>query len=75
MDGDDVPGVFIAMGPGIKRDARIMGLGMSVYDLAPTILHIYGLLPLPSMRGRILTEIFEEKQEIVKSTQEDSRRY
>ena len=59
-DGDDVPGLFIAMGPGIKHDVRIMGLGMSVYDLAPTILHIYALPPLPSMKGRILTEIFEE---------------
>jgi predicted AlkP superfamily phosphohydrolase/phosphomutase len=74
-DGDDVPGLFIAMGPGIKREVRIMGLGMSVYDLAPTILHIYGLSPLPSMKGRILTEIFEERKETATATQEGSTRH
>lgn len=58
-DGDDVPGVFIAMGPGIKKGVRVMGLPMSVYDIAPTILHIYGLPVTNQMRGRALTEIFE----------------
>ncbi len=59
MDGDDVPGIFVAMGPGIRRGVRITGLQMSVYDISPTILHIYGV-PLPSqMKGRVLTEIFE----------------
>ncbi len=58
-DGDEVPGVLVAMGPGIKKGARIMGLPMSVFDIAPTILHIYGI-PVPTqMRGRVLTEIFE----------------
>ncbi len=47
MDGDDVPGIFVAMGPGIRRGVRITGLRMSVYDISPTILHIYGV-PLPS---------------------------
>jgi hypothetical protein len=32
-DGDDVPGSFFAMGPGIKHDLRLMGLGASVYDV------------------------------------------
>jgi predicted AlkP superfamily phosphohydrolase/phosphomutase len=58
-DGDDVPGVFIAMGPGIKKGVRIMGLQMSVYDIAPTILKVYGLPASDQMRGRVLTEIFE----------------
>src|SRR6267378_204812 len=59
-DGDDVPGLFVAMGPGIKKGARIMGLPMSIFDIAPTILHIYGT-PVPTrMRGRVLTEIFED---------------
>ncbi len=58
-DGDDVPGVFIAMGPGIKKGVRVMGLPMSVYDIAPTILHVYGLPTTDQMRGRALTEIFE----------------
>jgi predicted AlkP superfamily phosphohydrolase/phosphomutase len=57
-DGDEVPGVFIAMGPGIKRGARIFGLPMSVFDIAPTILHIYGISASAQMKGRVLTEIF-----------------
>jgi predicted AlkP superfamily phosphohydrolase/phosphomutase len=57
-DGDDVPGSFFAMGPGIKNDFRLMGLGASVYDIAPTVLHIYGLEQPKQMHGRILTEIF-----------------
>ena len=37
-DGDDVPGSFIAIGPNIKRDVRLMGFTVSVFDIAPTIL-------------------------------------
>jgi len=57
-DGDDVPGSVFVMGPGIKSDFRLMGLGASVYDIAPTILHIYGIEQPKQMRGRVLTEIF-----------------
>jgi len=59
-DGDDVPGSFIAMGPGIKRDYRLMGFAASVYDIAPTILHLYGIQQPPQMRGHFLTDIFEK---------------
>src|SRR6266478_3702049 len=58
-DGDDVPGAFFAMGPGIKHDLRLMGFEASVYDLAPTILHIYGIEQPAQMRGHVLSEIFE----------------
>lgn len=58
-DGDDVPGSFFAMGPGIKHDLRLMGFEASVYDIAPTILHIYGIAQPEQMRGHVLTEIFE----------------
>jgi predicted AlkP superfamily phosphohydrolase/phosphomutase len=58
-DGDDVPGSFFAMGPGIKHDLRLMGFEASVYDLAPTILHIYGIEQPKQMRGHVLTEIFQ----------------
>ncbi|MCI0722903.1 MAG: alkaline phosphatase family protein [Acidobacteria bacterium] len=59
-DADDVPGVFVAMGPGIKKGARLMGFPISVYDIAPTLLHLYGL-PVPDqMRGRVVVEIFED---------------
>jgi predicted AlkP superfamily phosphohydrolase/phosphomutase len=58
-DGDDVPGSFVAMGPGIKRDQRLMGFEASVYDIAPTILHLYGIEQPKQMRGHVLSEIFE----------------
>ena len=58
-DGDDVPGSFFAMGPGIKQGLRLMGFEASVYDLAPTILHLYGIEQSKQMRGHVLREIFE----------------
>ena len=58
-DGDDVPGSFFAMGPGIKHDLRLMGFEASVYDIAPTILHLYGLEQPKQMRGHVLSVIFE----------------
>jgi predicted AlkP superfamily phosphohydrolase/phosphomutase len=61
-DGDEVPGSFFAMGPDIKHDDRLMGLEASVYDIAPTILHLYGI-PQPSqMHGHVLTQIFETSE-------------
>lgn len=60
-DGDDVPGVFIALGPNIRRDVRMFGLPISVFDVTPTILSIYGIDPPKNMKGRILTEIFEKR--------------
>jgi len=61
-DGDDVPGSFFAMGPGIKHGLRLMGFEASVYDIAPTILRIYQVDPPKQMRGHVLDEIFEPKQ-------------
>jgi predicted AlkP superfamily phosphohydrolase/phosphomutase len=61
-DGDDVPGSFFAMGPGIKHNSRLMGFETSVYDITPTILHIYGIEQPKQMRGRVLTEIFDNNQ-------------
>jgi predicted AlkP superfamily phosphohydrolase/phosphomutase len=58
-DGDDVPGSFFIMGPGIKHDFRLMGFEASVYDVAPTLLRIYGIEQPKQMHGRVLTEIFE----------------
>jgi len=31
-----------------------------VYDITPTILHIYGIEQTTQMRGHVLTEIFEK---------------
>jgi predicted AlkP superfamily phosphohydrolase/phosphomutase len=61
-DGDDVPGSFFAIGPDVKHDMRLMGFDASVYDIAPTILHIYGIPQPPQMRGRVLSEIFESTE-------------
>lgn len=61
-DGDDVPGSFFAMGPGIKHDLRLMGFEVSVYDIAPTILHIYGIEQPAQMRGHVLSTIFEHSE-------------
>ena len=61
-DGDDVPGSFFAMGPGIKQGYRLMGFEVSVYDVAPTILHLYGIEPAKQMHGHVLSEIFESSE-------------
>jgi predicted AlkP superfamily phosphohydrolase/phosphomutase len=58
-DPDDVPGAFIAMGPGIKKNHELIGWVASAFDIAPTILHIYGIEPPPQMKGHVITEIFE----------------
>ena len=47
-----------------------------IYDITPTILHIFGLLIAKDMDGRVLTEIFEEGTEPAKrpvTYQEDDR--
>jgi predicted AlkP superfamily phosphohydrolase/phosphomutase len=56
-------GIFLAYGSGIKRGNKI---NAKIYDIAPTILHIFGL-PIPNdMDGRVLMEIFESDSEFVK---------
>jgi predicted AlkP superfamily phosphohydrolase/phosphomutase len=67
-DADDVPGAFIAMGPGIKKNHEIMGWEVSAYDIAPTVLHLYGIDPLPQMRGHVISEIFESSPTQTAST-------
>lgn len=60
----DSDGIFMASGPGIKKGNEIKDA--KIYDLAPTILHIFGL-PIPNdMDGRVLTEIFEQDSELAK---------
>jgi len=56
-------GIFLAYGPRIKKG---QGIDAKIYDIAPTILHIFGL-PVPNdMDGRVLMEIFEEDSEFAK---------
>jgi len=57
-------GIFLAYGPGIKKGYKIENA--KIYDIAPTILHMFGL-PIPNdMNGKVLTEIFEEYSEFAK---------
>jgi len=57
-------GIFLAYGQGIKKGYEIKNA--KIYDIAPTILHIFGL-PIPNdMDGRVLMEIFEEDSEFAK---------
>jgi predicted AlkP superfamily phosphohydrolase/phosphomutase len=54
-------GFFIASGKDIKEKERI---DCSIYDLAPTILHIFNhKIPL-SMKGNVLKEIFKPDFEL-----------
>jgi hypothetical protein len=50
-------GVFIASGPGFKRDELVYG--GRLLDVAPTILHWFGLPVGADMEGRVLEEVFE----------------
>jgi len=57
-------GIFLAYGRGIKKGQKIEKA--KIYDIAPTILHIFGL-PIPNdVDGRVLMEIFEEDSEFAK---------
>jgi predicted AlkP superfamily phosphohydrolase/phosphomutase len=67
-DGDDVPGFFAVMGPNIKHDVRLMGLPANVFDLAPTILYLYGVPAPREMKGRVLTEIFAPSPALAKNS-------
>lgn len=56
-------GIFLAYGKGIKKGHKI---NAKICDIAPTILHIFGL-PIPNdMDGRVLMEIFEDNSEFAK---------
>ena len=53
-----IDGVFIAHGPGIKRGFKIENA--TIMDVAPTLLHLYGVPLDDDIDGRVLDEIFEE---------------
>ncbi len=58
----DLDGIFLAAGPDIRKNTKIKNA--SIYDLAPTILHIMDI-PLPDdIDGQVLGELFEEGSEL-----------
>jgi predicted AlkP superfamily phosphohydrolase/phosphomutase len=71
-DGDDVPGGFIMMGPDVKKNVRLMGFSASVFDIAPTILHIYSVAQPAQMKGHVLTQVFEDSRVTPKLSAENS---
>jgi arylsulfatase A-like enzyme len=57
-------GILAIRGKGIKENYRIKNA--HIIDLAPTILHMFGL-PVPKyMDGRVLTEIFKPDSEFAR---------
>lgn len=56
-------GLFAAIGPDIEHSGYL-GERLSLLDIAPTILHLFGL-PVPlDMDGRVLDEIFKTGSEV-----------
>ncbi|MFC7356776.1 alkaline phosphatase family protein [Jejudonia soesokkakensis] len=51
-------GIFVARGPNIKKNEKIFG--MNLIDVAPTILHHYGLPIGKDMDGKVILDIFKE---------------
>jgi tetratricopeptide (TPR) repeat protein len=56
-------GIFVACGPGIKKD-HVLG-GANLLDVTPTILSLYGLPYGEDMDGKPLVEMFEEGIEVL----------
>ncbi|MDX1419454.1 MAG: tetratricopeptide repeat protein, partial [Rubricoccaceae bacterium] len=54
-------GVFVMAGPGIKRDERVYGV--SLLDVAPTVLSLFGLPIGRDMAGKPVLEAFEAPPE------------
>jgi len=52
-------GIFVAKGPGIRKDERIYGAGL--LDICPTLLHLFGLPVGEDMDGKVLLDIYEEE--------------
>jgi len=57
-------GIFIASGPNIRSTKGMKNF--KIYDIAPTILHHYGV-PIPNnLDGRVLKEIYKDDSELHK---------
>lgn len=54
-------GILCMRGPGIRRDEHIYGA--SLLDIAPTVLHLFGLPVGRDMKGKVLVQAFEQPVE------------
>jgi hypothetical protein len=57
-------GVLAVLGPGVRRGTRVEGA--SLLDVAPTLLHAFGLPVADDMPGRPLRELFERPGELTR---------
>lgn len=57
-------GIFCLAGPGIQKDERVYGA--TLFDIAPTVLTLFGLPVGGDMRGRPLAEAFETPPQIAR---------
>ncbi|MCB0435709.1 MAG: alkaline phosphatase family protein [Mangrovimonas sp.] len=55
-------GMFVATGPNIKKNQKVFGLGL--IDIAPTILHHFGLPVGEDMDGKVAMDIFKETKTV-----------
>ena len=51
-------GIFVASGPNIKKNKKIFGMGLM--DVAPTILHHFGLPIGKDMDGKVILDVFKD---------------
>lgn len=51
-------GIFVAAGPNIKKNEKVFGL--SLLDIAPTLLNIFDLPVAQDMDGKVALDIFEK---------------
>jgi predicted AlkP superfamily phosphohydrolase/phosphomutase len=58
-------GIFFAYGPDIKHSGDKLA-GLKIYDITPTVLHMFGLPVSDDMDGRVLSEIFKPDSEPAK---------
>lgn len=66
-------GIFVAMGPGIKKGERIHGA--SILDLTPTLLNLFDLPVGMDMDGKVLSSIYSKTKEVkyIDSWENDNR--
>ena len=60
--GHRVEGIFLFTGPGIKKGLKF---NTNIYNITPTILHIFNLPIQKGMDGKVMMNIFEEDSEYI----------